>query len=143
MAKGVADLDRRVPRASWRGRRRDPLPRAVRVYFATQPTNLRQSFEGTHQPDPHALARGARPRRDRAADHELLLLGQGCVSDVDREGRTGRSSWAGNRTPRSSAGAPRGRLAGRSDRTASRTKQRGSQRNVSSPRGSVPGEQLI
>ena len=31
------------------------LPRAVRVYFATQPTNLRQSFEGLTNQIRHAL----------------------------------------------------------------------------------------
>ena len=31
------------------------LPRAVRVYFATQPTNLRQSFEGLANQIRHAL----------------------------------------------------------------------------------------
>lgn len=32
------------------------LPRAVKVYFATQPTNLRQSFEGLTNQIRHALA---------------------------------------------------------------------------------------
>jgi hypothetical protein len=31
------------------------LPRAVKVYFATQPTNLRQSFEGLSNQIRHAL----------------------------------------------------------------------------------------
>ena len=32
------------------------LPRAVKVYFATQPTNLRQSFEGLSNQIRHVLA---------------------------------------------------------------------------------------
>jgi hypothetical protein len=44
------------------------LPRAVRVYFATQPTNLRQSFEGLTNQIRHALGYdplSGRPLRKR------------------------------------------------------------------------------